>query len=68
MEKILKQLDAAGFEINLTTDRKGAIILKKESKRILGFIYNNDNIVTFYSKYNPIIIKGSELIPYLKCL
>lgn len=68
MERILKQLDAAGFEINLTTDRKGAIILKKESKRILGFIYNNDNIVTFYSKYNPIIIKGSELIPYLKCL
>lgn len=68
MEKILKQLDAAGFEINLTTDRKGAIILKKDSKRILGFIYNNDNIVTFYSKYNPIIIKGSELIPYLKCL
>lgn len=68
MEKILKQLDAAGFEINLTTDRKGAIILKKDSKRILGFIYNNNNIVTFYSKYNPIIIKGSELIPYLKCL
>lgn len=68
MERILKQLDAAGFEINLTADRKGAIILKKESKRILGFIYNNDNIVTFYSKYNPIIIKGSELIPYLKCL
>lgn len=59
MEKILKQLDAAGFEINLTTDRKGAIILKKDSKRILGFIYNNNNIVTFYSKYNPIIIKGS---------
>lgn len=68
MEKILKQLDAAGFEINLTIDRKGAIILKKESKRILGFIYNNDNKVTFYSKYNPIIVKGSELIPYLKCL
>lgn len=68
MEKILKQLDATGFEINLTTDRKGAIILKKDSKRILGFIYNNNNIVTFYSKYNPIIIKGSELIPYLKCL
>lgn len=68
MEKILKQLDAAGFEINLTIDKKGAIILKKESKRILGFIYNNDNKVTFYSKYNPIIVKGSELIPYLKCL
>lgn len=68
MEKILKQLDAADFEINLTIDRKGAIILKKESKRILGFIYNNDNKVTFYSKYNPIIVKGSELIPYLKCL
>lgn len=68
MEKLLKQLDAAGFEINLTIDKKGAIILKKESKRILGFIYNNDNKVTFYSKYNPIIVKGSELIPYLKCL
>lgn len=68
MERILKQLDAAGFEINLTIDKKGAIILKKESKRILSFIYNNDNKVTFYSKYNPIIVKGSELIPYLKCL
>lgn len=68
MEKILKQLNTAGFEINLTIDKKGAIILKKESKRILGFIYNNDNKVTFYSKYNPIIVKGSELIQYLKCL
>ena len=68
MEKILKQLDIAGFEISLTTDNKGAIIKKKESNSILGFTYNNDNIVTFYSKYNPIIVKGSELIPYLKCL
>lgn len=68
MEKILKQLNTAGFEINLTINKKGAIILKKESKRILGFIYNNDNKVTFYSKYNPIIVKGSELIQYLKCL
>ncbi len=68
MKEILKQLDIAGFEVSLTTDYKGAIIKKKESNRILGFIYNNDNKVTFYSKYNPIIIKGSELIPYLKCL
>lgn len=68
MEKILKQIQVAGFEISLTIDNKGAIIKKKESNRILGFIYNNENIVTFYSKYNPIIIKGSELIPYLKCL
>ena len=68
MEKILKQLEIAGFELILTTDSKGAIIKKKESNRVLGFIYNNDNKVTFYSKYNPIIVKGSELIPYLKCL
>lgn len=68
MKKILKQLEIAGFELSLTTDSKGAIIKKKESNRILGFIYNNDNKITFYSKYNPIIVKGSELIPYLKCL
>ena len=68
MEEILKQLNESGFEITLTVDRKGAIIKKKEGNRIIGFIYNNDNKITFYSKYNPIIIKGSELIPYLKCL
>lgn len=68
MEKILKQIKLAGFEISLTIDKKGAIIRKKKTNRILGFIYNNDNIVTFYSKHNPIIVKGSELIPYLKCL
>lgn len=68
MDKILKQLETAGFEISLTIDKKGAIIKRKETNSILGFIYNNDNIVTFYSKYNPILIKGSELIPYLKCL
>ncbi len=68
MGKILKQIELAGFEISLTIDKKGAIIKKKETNRILGFIYNNNNIITFYSKYNPILIKGSELIPYLKCL
>lgn len=68
MDKILKQIELAGFEISLTVDRKGAIIKKKETNRILGFIYNNDNIITFYSKYNPILVKGAELIPYLKCL
>ena len=68
MGKILKQIELAGFEISLTIDKKGAIIKKKENNRILGFIYNNDNIITFYSKNNPILVKGSELIPYLKCL
>ena len=68
MEKILKQIELSGFEISLTIDKKGAIIKKKENNRILGFIYNNDNIITFYNKYNPILVKGSELIPYLKCL
>ncbi len=68
MEKILKQIELSGFEISLTIDKKGAIIKKKENNRILGFIYNNDNIITFYSKNNPILVKGSELIPYLKCL
>lgn len=68
MEKILKQIELSGFEISLTIDKKGAIIKKKENNRILGFIYNNDNIITFYCKNNPILVKGSELIPYLKCL
>ena len=68
MEKILKQIELSGFEISLTIDKKGAIIKKKENNRILGFIYNNDNIITFYSKNNPILVKGSELIPYSKCL
>ena len=50
MGKILKQIELAGFEISLTIDKKGAIIKKKETNRILGFIYNNNNIITFFSR------------------